>query len=299
MSLSSRSSGAPHLIDLSDLAIWGYCHRQYGYSRILGLPADAGARLRMLHGSQSHADHGRAVYEPQRVRRSAVVVLWLLILLAVYLLFAGAVPITDTAQTSARSLVLAAAIALSIALLYLAVRWFGLRRDFQVRTGLHPNVPILSSDTISENRDVLVDHELGLKGKPDYIVHETAGDRRVFAVELKTGTRPRTPYESHVLQVLGSILLLRSKYGSAAARFGHLVYRPRCRPAPAATSLNEPASVPFVIELTLAAEARCLQTIHDIRLAWRAPALPDRSHQQRRRCERCGHRKYCDQILDA
>ncbi len=51
----------------------------------------------------------------------------------------------------------------------------------------------------------LFNNELGLTGKPDYLVEK---DGKLIPVEVKTGRAPNAPYDSHIFQLAAYCLLV-------------------------------------------------------------------------------------------
>lgn len=118
--------------------------------------------------------------------------------------------------------------------------------------------------------------ELGLTGKPDYIVNQHSV---LLPVEVKSGWAPPTPYDSHIFQLAAYCLLI--KYATQKQPpYGLLKYRNRT----------------FAIDYTPAMQDAVLGVVNDIRQQKKqGEAL--RSHQEPRRCARCGYRYTCDQRL--
>ncbi len=120
----------------------------------------------------------------------------------------------------------------------------------------------------------LYDPELGLTGKPDYVVES---DGTLIPVEVKSGQAPRTPYNSHVHQLAAYCLLVERTTGRRPP-YGILHY----------------PGLDFVVDFTPALENATLDLISRLRSDGRLPDVP-RSHDDPRRCTRCGFREACDQ----
>src|SRR5512139_2055420 len=56
----------------------------------------------------------------------------------------------------------------------------------------------------------LYDGELGLTGKPDYLVRQKG---QIIPVEVKSGRAPEAPYDSHIYQLAAYCLLVQKAYG--------------------------------------------------------------------------------------
>jgi CRISPR-associated exonuclease Cas4 len=108
----------------------------------------------------------------------------------------------------------------------------------------------------------LFDADLGLTGKPDYLVEQKG---RIIPVEVKTGRVPDNPYDSHIYQL-------------------------------AAYCLHYPGR-DFAVDYTSELENALLDLIADMRVD-EHHAEVQRSHEDEHRCRRCGFRGSCDQRLD-
>lgn len=122
----------------------------------------------------------------------------------------------------------------------------------------------------------LYDAELGLVGKPDYLV-ETGG--QVIPVEVKSSPVTTAPYDAHIFQLAAYCLLVQRHYGKRPA-YGILHYPNRT----------------FAIDYTAELERQLLQLLEQMHAQERRKELP-RSHNAAARCSRCGFRLICDQRL--
>ncbi len=122
----------------------------------------------------------------------------------------------------------------------------------------------------------LYDHNLGLTGKPDYLVEQNG---QLIPVEVKTGRTPEAPYDSHIFQVAAYCLLVEKTYGKRPA-YG-LIHYPRRN---------------FAVDFTPELESALLEQLAEMRRDDTRRAVP-RSHEQAARCQHCGFRKVCDQKL--
>ena len=99
---------------------------------------------------------------------------------------------------------LAAGALLGALAVYLALRWYRQRTGFAV--GGQGSGRIVASDTGVEESVLLRDPQLGLRGRPDYLLEfEVAGHPLFVPLELKPGRRSRRIYESDALQVARDI----------------------------------------------------------------------------------------------
>ena len=122
----------------------------------------------------------------------------------------------------------------------------------------------------------LFDPELGLTGKPDYLVEQ---DGRFIPVEVKTGRTPEAPYDSHIFQVAVYCLLVHKTYGKRPPH-GLIHYPER----------------DFAVDYTPALESALLDLLSDMRRDEQRFSV-ERSHDDAARCHRCGFRHACDQKL--
>ena len=145
-------------------------------------------------------------------------------------------------------------------------------------TGL-PGGRVVYSDTHGwgQVEKPLYDAEIGLAGKPDYLVEK---DGQFIPVEVKSGRTPEAPFDAHIFQVAAYCLLVERTFGKRPA-YGLIHYPKR----------------DFAVDYTPALEAALLDLLAEIRIDERRHAVP-RSHEDQARCVRCGFRKDCDQRLD-
>ncbi len=162
-------------------------------------------------------------------------------------------------------------------LIFLALILFGISRLLAKRTGI-PDGRIIYSDpgVWKKTLKPLYDAGIGLTGRPDYLIKK--GDR-IIPAEVKSSWAPRSPYDSHILQLAAYCVLVESTYGRRPP-YGLLRYKNRT----------------FKIKFTSDLEERVLEKIDVIRKQKNKEDAP-RSHNQLNRCARCGYRNICDQRL--
>jgi CRISPR-associated exonuclease Cas4 len=122
----------------------------------------------------------------------------------------------------------------------------------------------------------LFDPNLGLTGKPDYLVEKNG---RIVPVEVKTGRTPEGPYDSHIFQVAVYCLLVQKTYGKRPSH-GIIHYPGR----------------DFAVDYTPELENALLNLIADMRIDGQRHEV-QRSHEDANRCRHCGFRQECDQRL--
>ncbi len=122
----------------------------------------------------------------------------------------------------------------------------------------------------------LFNNELGLTGKPDYLVEQNG---KLIPVEVKTGRVPNAPYDLHIFQLAAYCLLVEKTYGKRPP-YGIIHYSNR----------------DFAVDYTPLLESALLDHLADMRRDELRKDVP-RSHEDAARCRRCGFRKVCDQSL--
>ena len=122
----------------------------------------------------------------------------------------------------------------------------------------------------------LFSNELGLTGKPDYLVEQNG---KLIPVEVKTGRVPGAPYDSHIFQLAAYCLLVEKTYGKRPP-YGIIHYSNR----------------DFAVDYTSQLESALLDQLAEMRRDENRTNVP-RSHEDVARCRRCGFKKVCDQSL--
>lgn len=155
---------------------------------------------------------------------------------------------------------------------------FWVARRERKATGL-PGGRVIYSDTQKWNKvdEPLYSAELGLAGKPDYII-ETG--KWIIPVEVKSTRVNEGPYDSHVYQLAAYCLLVEQTYGERPP-YGIINYANRT----------------FQVDFTSEIETQTLNLIEEIRAQARRHEI-DRSHTEAGRCHDCGYRTICDQRLN-
>jgi CRISPR-associated exonuclease Cas4 len=168
-------------------------------------------------------------------------------------------------------------IASFLILLALILLWQAGRRRFEI--GL-PAGRVIYADTQSWEplEQALFDQELGLTGRPDYLVEEHG---QVIPVEVKSSQVSSAPYDAHIFQLAAYCLLVGRHFGKRPS-YGILHYPNRT----------------FAIDYTPELEDELLDLLDDIRRLDRRREV-HRSHDSPARCNRCGYRSACEQRLIA
>ncbi len=166
-------------------------------------------------------------------------------------------------------------IALFLLILAIVFLWQSNRQRSEA--GL-PGGRVIYTDTRAwgEVEKPLFDHDLGLTGKPDYLVER---DGMIIPVEVKTGRTPAAPYDSHIFQVAAYCLLVEKTYGKRPP-YGIIHYPNR----------------DFAVDYTIQLESSLLDQLAEIKRDEVRSNVP-RSHEDAARCRACGFRKICDQSL--
>jgi CRISPR-associated exonuclease Cas4 len=154
-----------------------------------------------------------------------------------------------------------------------------LAAGLQRRTSGVPGGRIIYTDTRAWGpvEKPLYDAQLGLVGKPDYLV-EKGG--QLIPVEVKSGRTPEAPYDAHIFQVAAYCLLVEKTYGKRPSH-GIIHYSQR----------------DFAVDYTQGLESALLDRLAEMRRDERRKEV-HRSHEEPPRCRRCGFRQVCDERLD-
>jgi CRISPR-associated exonuclease Cas4 len=166
---------------------------------------------------------------------------------------------------------------LPLLLIVLALLFFWISSRLKRRTGM-PDGRIIYADSGQWGKPAkpLYDADLGLTGKPDYLIRKR---KTIIPVEVKSAWAPPVPYESHKLQLAAYCLLVESSFGQRPP-YGLLRYRNRT----------------FRINYSDELEGQLLDVLDEIREV-KEQEEAGRSHHQKNRCARCGYRYVCDQRL--
>lgn len=118
--------------------------------------------------------------------------------------------------------------------------------------------------------------DLGLSGRPDYLVRSARG---LVPVEVKSGRSPKKPYDSHVFQLAAYCALVERACGQRPPH-GIIRYPERS----------------FQVEYSRQLELELIELLEEIRGKL---ALEDvaRSHEAPARCRACGYLELCEQSL--
>ncbi len=125
----------------------------------------------------------------------------------------------------------------------------------------------------------LYDPELGLTGKPDYLVEQ---DGQMIPVEVKSSSAGHAPYDGHIYQLAAYCMLVEHTFGKRPP-YGLLHYAGK-------------ESRTFAIDYTIDLENTVRELIREIQGISMRKGV-DRSHENPARCARCGYRAACDQSL--
>ena len=165
--------------------------------------------------------------------------------------------------------------ALFLFILAILLLWLSSRQRKQA--GL-PGGRIIYTDTRAwgEVEKPLYDAQLGLAGKPDYLVEQNG---QIIPVEVKSGRAPDAPYDSHIYQIAAYCLLVQRGMGKRPP-YGILHYSDR----------------DFAVDYTPELENNLLDILAEMRRDEVRTGVA-RSHEVSARCHRCGYRDLCDQKL--
>jgi CRISPR-associated exonuclease Cas4 len=167
---------------------------------------------------------------------------------------------------------------LSLLLLLLAIYLIWQSTRQQKQAGL-PGGRVIYNDTRAWGaplQEPLFSRDLGLTGKPDYLVEMNG---LIIPVEVKSGRTPEAPYDSHIYQVAAYCLLVDKLYGKRPP-YGIIHYPNR----------------DFAVDYTSALENSLLDLLAEMRRDDGRSEI-NCSHAEPARCVRCGYRKDCNQKL--
>jgi len=169
------------------------------------------------------------------------------------------------------------ALYLGLAILLLALILFFISGMQRRASGL-PGGRVVYTDTRAWGavEKPLFEQDLGLTGKPDYLVEQGG---KLIPVEVKTGRTPEAPYDSHIYQLAAYCLLVHRTTGKRPPH-GIIHYPGR----------------DFAIDYTTELEHALLDLIADMRVDEHRAEV-QRSHEDERRCRRCGFHDTCDQAI--
>ena len=122
----------------------------------------------------------------------------------------------------------------------------------------------------------LYDAELGLTGRPDYLVDQIG---KIIPVEVKSSRVGDAPYDAHIYQLAAYCVLVERNLGKRPP-YGILHYPNRT----------------FAIDFTPQLETALLELLEEIRQCDKRKDV-HRSHEVRARCRSCGYRDICEQRL--
>ncbi len=164
-----------------------------------------------------------------------------------------------------------------ILLLFAVIVWI-LSSRLRTITGL-PGGRIIYSDTKLWGAPVekpLFDGSLGLTGKPDYLISQGG---ELIPVEVKSSRAPTAPYDSHIFQVAIYCLLVEKVY----------------QRTPSHGLIHYPGKT-FAVDLTDELRKNTLALLSKMHQVENSKSIP-RSHEDPRKCDRCGYKDICDQRL--
>ncbi|MDP7328262.1 MAG: Dna2/Cas4 domain-containing protein [Candidatus Thalassarchaeaceae archaeon] len=149
--------------------------------------------------------------------------------------------------------------------------------DAREDAGLAKDDILAYSDDAGESAALLVDEEIGVRGRPDQIVKI---DNQFIPVEQKTGKIPKEPHDSHRMQLLAYLHLVSNTTGTIPD-YGILRYG---------------GEALFTVPWDDLARADLTNSIQEIqRLMVEGGA--QRNHERPGKCRNCSRRKMCPQSL--
>lgn len=141
-----------------------------------------------------------------------------------------------------------------------------------------PQGRIIYADHQQEFRsDTLYADQLGLVGRPDYLLQQ---GELVIPVEIKSSNAPKNPYWSHVVQLAAYCVLVEENYG--------------IRPTHGILQYHDQA---LQVEFTPALERTVFELVHQMRTELRHDRELPRSHNMPKFCRQCSLRAHCTERL--
>ena len=143
--------------------------------------------------------------------------------------------------------------------------------------GMSKNGILAYSDDAGESAALLIDEEIGIRGRPDQIVKI---DNQFIPVEQKTGKIPREPHDSHRMQLLAYLHLVSNTTGTMPD-YGILRYG---------------GDALFTVPWNDSEKENLATSIQEVqRLMVEGGA--QRNHERIGKCRNCSRRKMCPQSL--
>ncbi len=167
---------------------------------------------------------------------------------------------------------------LALFLILLALYLFWRSNRQQAHAGL-PGGGVIYTDTRAWGAPLaepLFSRELGLTGKPDYLIQQNG---QIIPVEVKSGRTPESPYDSHIYQLAAYCMLVEKIYKKRPP-YGIIHYPQRN----------------FAVDFTPALESSLLDLLAEMRRDENRAEI-NCSHNEPARCLKCGFRKMCEQKL--
>lgn len=157
----------------------------------------------------------------------------------------------------------------------------GRRRRAGFTVGPTGTVRVVDTDTDGSATLILRDPQLGLCGKPDYLLATTVDGRDLLLpMEVKPTRRSTRLYESDRIQLGAYLLALRGSVPDRAASIGYVQYADRT----------------FDVVLTPSLAAEIARLVAAVRRG-RSAAVMHRSHTSPAKCRACPVRAHCDEAL--
>ena len=171
---------------------------------------------------------------------------------------------------------------LALLLLLAAVALFWISARSEKKSGL-PGGRVIYTDTRAWGsiEKPLYDKEIGLTGKPDYLVEKAD---TIIPVEVKSSRVPDAPYDSHIYQ-LGAYCLLVERVFGKRPPYGILHYSDRSK-----------TTRTFAIDYTEQLEKEVMELIGEMRALENRKEV-QRSHSSEPRCASCGFNTLCEEKL--
>ncbi len=148
--------------------------------------------------------------------------------------------------------------------------------------GVAPDDRVSYTDNVPTGSNLLFYDELGIDGRPDYILEK---DGKQIPVEVKTGRIPQGPYFSHILQITAYCMMVEDVYGKKPP---HGVIR----------YLDGETEKEYEVEFDQKTKDLVTEKVLEMRKHLIFENV-HRNHNRPGKCRTCSRRKECPEKIDA
>ena len=149
--------------------------------------------------------------------------------------------------------------------------------DAKMKAGLREEEVLTYSDDSGQSASLLVDEDVGVRGRPDQIVKI---DNQFIPVEQKTGKIPEKPHDSHQMQLMAYLHLVEVTTGTKPD-YGILRYG---------------TDTLFTVQWDEITKQKLMDSIKEIQRLM-VEGGSQRNHHRKGKCRHCSRRSHCPQSL--